>query len=158
MLGLFRRINTTAASSMVSPPSPHRQRFGIEIGYYHAGSKVVDCLSAFRPGEGRLVAVIGVRSGIELPGDAAVIPDRLILTSDTAETLPSVTPGCLDTDPYRAVTMAISGLQDTDTLLILVPADWEGPAPELLIDTARRWHASPHSSEDDVYFGANTPN
>ncbi len=52
-------------------------------------------------------------------------------------------------DAYHGAVAALGGVKAGDTLFILLPADWNGPPAEALLDHARRHFASPHSSEDE---------
>jgi hypothetical protein len=46
----------------------------------------------------------------------------------------------------------MTGRQPNDGLILLFPHDWAGPAPDGLVEKARRWRSGPHSPVDDVYF------
>jgi hypothetical protein len=108
--------------------APHRQRFAVEVAYYSRPAEVADCLAA--PVGGRRVLLFAGRAALP-PGAATrvVFADR--------------------TDPFAAAVVAWAGTKDGDTLTVLLPDDWAGPPAEALIDHARRYFASPHSSEDE---------
>lgn len=140
MLSFFRRppaakspppkpARTGRAESI---PAPHRQRFATEVAYYHSACEIADCLAA--PTAGRRVVLFG-GSG-PLPGALGEITNRVIPAAGV--------------DPFKAAVFAYAGLQDGDTLTILLPVDWEGPPAEVLLDHAHRWFASPHSREDEL--------
>ncbi|MEO2089106.1 MAG: hypothetical protein ABGY75_06370 [Gemmataceae bacterium] len=129
-------------------PTPHRDRYGVEIVYYHSPTDLTDCLHTPRVGGGRLVAVFAARGHDQLPPDLAAVPDRLIHTADPTAPLADRPAGWFEPDPRQAVVAAMAGLRAGDTLLLLLPAGWASPAEEL-IDHARRWRSSPHSSEDE---------
>lgn len=143
MLSFFRRPSAAkspapepARTGRAEPfPTPHRQRFAIEVAYYHSVCEIADCLAA--PTAGRRVVLYG-GSG-PLPGPLGEMADRVVRATGT--------------DPLNAAVLAHAGVRDGDTLTVLLPADWDGPPAEVLLDHARRWFASPHSREDDVHFG-----
>jgi hypothetical protein len=102
-----------------------------------------------------MVVVLGVREDEARELAAADgVAARLVLTTDAPDFDPAVAPGWFEPDPQRAVVVAATGLRARDVLVLLFPADWAGPAPDDLIDRARRWRASPHSPEDDTHFAA----
>ncbi len=116
-------------------PGPHRQRFNVEVAFYHSPSEVDDCLAT--PVSGQRVVMYG---GLEaLPPSLVAMPDRVVRLAGV--------------DPLKAAVLAHAGLRDGDTLTVLLPDDWTGPPAETLLEYARRWFSSPHSSEDDVHFG-----
>lgn len=148
------RPSTPAAAPLACTiPTPHRDRFGIEVVFYHTPADLADCLHTPRVGGGKLVVVFAARGEGRLPPALAALPDRLIHTTDVAVAGTDLLTGWFEPDPKRAVVAAMSGLRTGDTLLLLLPADWDGPAAEELIDHARRWFASPHSREDELRVG-----
>lgn len=141
MLNFFRRPSVTKSpppkparttGGAVPIPAPHRQRFAIEVAYYHSVCELADCLAA--PVAGRRVVLYG-GSG-PLPGALSERTDRVVPAAGV--------------DPFKATVLAYAGLQDGDTLTVLLPDDWDGPPAEVLLDHARRWFASPHSREDEL--------
>jgi hypothetical protein len=121
-----------------------------ELSYYLKALHRVD--------DGRLLVVLALREPIdailtELPPNI-----RLILTSDVNTQIPTEPTVWWIPDPLRAVMVAMTGRHPHDGLIFLFPHDWQGPAPELLFEQARRWRSSPHSPEDDVHFVTETPN
>ena len=115
-------------------PGPHRQRFTIEVAFYRSPAEMDDCLAT--PVSGRRVVLYGGEG--PLPPALVAPPDRVVRLAGA--------------DPLKAAVLAHAGLRDGDTLTVLLPDDWSGPPAEVLLDHARRWFASPHSSEDDVHF------
>ncbi len=111
--------------------APHRQGFSTEVAYYHTAAEIADCMAV--PTPGRRVVLYGGQ-GV-LP---AALQDRTDPVIRTAA------------DPLAAAVVAFAGLTTGDTLTVLLPHDWSGPPAEALIDHARRWFASPHSSEDEA--------
>jgi hypothetical protein len=131
-------LTRPAAKRPPAPPAavsaPHRQRFGVEVAYYHTAAEVAELRACPVAGSGRRVVLFAGQA--EIPAGAAcrvVFADRI--------------------DPYAAAVVAWSGAKDGDTLTVLLPADWDGPPAEALIDHARRYFASPHSSEDEARVG-----
>jgi hypothetical protein len=135
MLTLFRRLTgkpTPTRSAVVEDVSaPHRQRYSIEVAYYHTAAGLADCLAV--PLAGRRVVLFGGAG--PLPAELAEMTDRVVRAAGV--------------DPYNAAVVALAGLKEGDTLTVLLPDDWSGPPAEALIDHARRWFSSPHSSEDE---------
>jgi hypothetical protein len=134
MLTLFRRPTPPAVA-----PQPvsaqHRQRFTIEVAFFRSPAELADCLAA--PVSGRRVVLYGGTG--TLPAALAEMADRVVRAAGV--------------DPLKAAVLAHAGLRDGDTLTVLLPADWEGPPAEVLLDHARRWFASPHSQEDELRVG-----
>lgn len=118
-------------------PGPHRQRFNVEVAYYRSAAEADDCLAA--PVTGRRVVLYG--GGGPLPPAWVGLPDNQVVLR------------LVGVDPLKASVLAHAGLRDGDTLTVLLPDDWKGPPAEVLLEHARRWFSSPHSSEDDVHFG-----
>lgn len=116
-------------------PGPHRQRFVIEVAFYHTLAEVDDCIAT--PISGRRVVLYGGKG--PLPPTLVELTDRVVPLDGA--------------DPLKASVLAHAGLRDGDTLTVLLPIDWSGPPPEVMLDHARRWFSSPHTSEDDVHFG-----
>jgi hypothetical protein len=110
---------------------PHRQRFTIEVAFFYTPSELDDCLAC--PVSGRRVVLYGGRG--PLPPALAERTGRVVRLAGV--------------DPLEAAVLAHAGLRDGDTLTVLLPADWDGPPAETLLDHARRWFASPHSGEDE---------
>jgi len=141
MLTLFTRPAAESESAPAAPavvlvpvPGPHRQRFTVEVAFFHNLAEVEYCLAT--PVSGRRVVLYGGRG--MLPRALTDMPDRVVRLAGV--------------DPLKASVLAHAGLQDGDTLTVLLPNDWEGPPCEVLLDHARRWFSSTHSSEDDVHF------
>jgi len=128
-------LPTTPAIVPVPVPGPHRQRFSVEVAFFRSPAEVECCLAT--PVSGRRVVLYGGR-GI-LPPALTDMPDRVVRLAGV--------------DPLKASVVAHAGLQDGDTLTVLLPDDWDGPPCEVLLDHARRWFASPHSSEDELRVG-----
>jgi hypothetical protein len=140
MLTLFRRPTaakpTPTRSAVVEDVSaPHRQRYAVEVAYYHSPAGLADCLAV--PLVGRRVVLFGGAG--PLPAELAEMTDRVIRAAGV--------------DPYAAAVVALAGLKDGDTLTVLLPDDWSGPPPEAMLDHARRWFDSPHSREDELRVG-----
>lgn len=124
-------VATRPAVVPVPQSAPHRQRYGVEVAYYHSPAEVDDCLAT---------PVCGGR--VVLYGGRGVLPHALSDLGDRVVRLTGV-------DPFKAAVLAHATLGDGDTLTVLLPDDWDGPPAEALIDHARRWFSSPHSSEDE---------
>ncbi len=140
MLKFFRRptgkSTTPAPPAAVEPLSaPHRQRYAVEVAYFGTAGEMTECLAV--PVGGRRVVLFG--GGLPLPAVVSELSDRAVALSDA--------------DPFAGAVAAVGGLRDGDTLTVLLPADWSGPPPEMLIDHARRWFTSPHSREDELRVG-----
>jgi len=142
MLTIFSRPAAKTESAPTPPaivpvpvPGPHRQQFTIEVAFFRSPAEVEYCLAI--PVSGRRVVLYGGRG--MLPPALTDMPDRVVRLAGV--------------DPLKASVLAHAGLQDGDTLTVLLPDDWDGPPCEVLLDHARRWFSSPHSSEDDVHFG-----
>lgn len=132
-----RRRPTPAAvtRSAVTPqpvPAPHRQQFAVEVAYFARPADVADCLAG--PTGGRRTVLYG-GPGL-LPPPLADMTDRVVRASGR--------------DAFAAAVVAWAGTKPGDTLTMLLPTDWAGPPAEALLDHARRWFASPHSSEDEA--------
>lgn len=140
MLTFFRRPtaakptapDTPRAVPVVHLPTAHRHRYAVEVAYYHSLAGLGDCLAA--PAVGRRVVLFGGAG--PLPAELAETTDRVVRAAGV--------------NSYKAAVAAAAGLRDGDTLTVLLPADWDGPPAEALLDHARRWFASPHSSEDEL--------
>lgn len=135
MLTLSRRpaikVMTDPTPPAVVPavvPGPHRQRFTVEVAFYRSPAEVADCLAS--PVSGRRVVLFGGDG--PLPAETG---DRVLRLAGA--------------DPFKVAVIAFAGLAAGDTLTVLLPDGWTGPAPEALLDHARRWFSSPHSSEDE---------
>ncbi|MCU0705597.1 MAG: hypothetical protein MUF18_16610 [Fimbriiglobus sp.] len=113
-------------------PTAHRQRYAVEVAYYHSQACLADCLAV--PVSGRRVVLFGGQG--MLPAQLTEMTDRVVRAADV--------------DPFKAAVVAVAGLKDGDTLTVLLPSDWAGPAAEEMLDYARRWFATPHSSEDEA--------
>lgn len=142
MLTQARRMASKPMSASTPPalvptpvPGPHRQRFNIEVAFYRSPNEIDDCLAT--PVRGRRVVLYGGQG--PLPPSLIAMPDCVV----------RLTGG----DPLKASILAHAGLRDGDTLTVMLPDDWNGPPVETLLEHARRWFYSPHSSEDDVHFG-----
>lgn len=122
-------------SSTVVPGS-HRQRFTVEVIFYRSVAEVDECLAT--PLSGQRVVLYG--------GEGPLPPKLLDQSGVRVVRLAGV-------HPLKASVMAHAGLGEGDTLTVLLPGDWNGPPAEVLLEHARRWFSSPHSSEDDVHFG-----
>jgi hypothetical protein len=101
---------------------------------------------------GKLVVVVGLRAETRLPAATGATNARLIFTTDSRPTAPEAISGWFEPDPMRAVVTAMTGLEAGAALFVLLPTDWTGPEPELLVELARQWRATPHSPVDDVFF------
>ena len=112
-------------------PTAHRTRFNIEVACYHSPAEMADWLAT--PPHARRVVLFGGEG--PLPAELAEMTERVVRLAGG--------------DPYQAAVLAFSGLTDGDTLTVLLPADWDGPPAEALLEHANRWFASPHSSEDE---------
>lgn len=124
---------------------------GVAFARYRTADELAAHLSALhRVARGRLSVVLAYK-GARPQVPAAVGAHRVIVTGPARAG--ELVPGWHEPDAFRATLTAFSGLEPGDAVLMLFPADWTGPAPELLADRARRWRASPHSPNDDVYFG-----
>jgi hypothetical protein len=124
---------------------------GVAFARYRSAEELGAHLSALaRATRGRLSVVLA-HTGARPQVPATVGAHRVIVTGRARGTDPA--PGWHEADPYRATLLAFSGLEPGDAVVMLFPADWTGPAPELLADRARRWRATPHSPNDDVHFG-----
>jgi hypothetical protein len=123
------------ASAPAVVPGPHRQRFTIEVLIYRTPAEIDHCVAT--PVAGRRVVLYGGDG--PLPPALVGLPDRVVRLTGA--------------DPLKASVLAHAGLRDGDTLTLLLPHDWSGPPVGVLLDHARRWFGSPHSSEDDVHFG-----
>lgn len=141
MLTRFRSLVTKSSTVSTAPaitptpvPGPHRQRFTVEVAFYRSSTELEDCLA--NPVRGRRVVLYGGQG--PLPSALLAFPNRVVRL--------------VGADPLKAAVMAHAGLQDGDTLTVLLPDDWSGPPVELLLEHARRWFSSPHSNEDDVHF------
>lgn len=134
-----RRMPTRPAATTLAErptiPGPHRQRFNIEVAYFHTVAEIDDCLAT--PVSGRRVVLYGGRG--KLPPALADMTDRVVRADGV--------------DPLKAAVFAHALVRDGDTLTLLLPVDLDGPSAELLLGHARRWYSSPHSAEDDVHFG-----
>ena len=131
------KLMTDPTPPVVMPtvvPGPHRQRFTIEVAFYRSPAEVNDCLAT--PVSGQRVVLYG---GVGPLPPALVAPPDWVVRLAGADTL-------------KAAVLAHARLRHGDTLTVLLPDDWSGPPAEVLLDHARRWFASPHSSEDDVHF------
>ena len=142
MLNRFRTPAGESESGRTRPtvvptsiPGPHRQRFTVEVAIYRSPAEVDDCLAA--PAGGRRVVLYGGRG--PLPSALVALPGQVVRLTGV--------------DPLKAAVLAHAGLQEGDTLTVLLPDDWDGPPAEVLLEHARLWFRSPHSSEDDVHFG-----
>lgn len=133
-------IQTNAKPGTVPPlvptpvPGPHRQRFSVEVAFYRSPAELDQCVAA--PVRGRRVVLFG---------GAGALPPALVNGPDRVVRL-------VGADPLKASVLAHANLGAGDTLTVLLPGDWDGPPVEVLLEHARRWFHSPHSSEDDVYF------
>jgi hypothetical protein len=124
---------------------------GVALARYRSADELAAHLSALhRVTRGRLSVVLAY-TGRRPQVPSAVGAHRVILTGPIRAG--DLVSGWHEADPFRATLTAFSGLEPGDAVLMLFPAEWTGPAPELLADRARRWRASPHSPNDDVYFG-----
>lgn len=129
------------------------------IAYYRTDRALTYYLRALQHvGPNRLVVVLGLRDGCQvMPADLPTNA-RLIITAAGPTDVRNESVGWVVPDPLRAVILAMTGLQPEDGLILLFPEDWEGAAPEILLEKARRWRSGPHSPVDDVYFDASHPN
>lgn len=125
--------------------------FGIGIAYYRSDKEFAFHLRALqrfsRFSHGRLVVVLGVRGRGRLPPDYQAPNVRLILTCDTV-IAPKNVAGWVEPDPLRAVDVAITSLQPEESVMLLLPADWNGPPVNLLIEHGRQCCANLRSAEN----------
>ena len=133
---MFELLHMTVAQPAPPPaprviPGPHRQRFNVEVVFYRTPAELDDCLAT--PVSGRRVVLYG--------GDGPLPPPLVGLSGRVVR--------LAGADPLEASVLAHAGARNGDTLTVLLPDDWDGPPVEVLLDHARRWFASPHSSEDE---------
>lgn len=129
----------------------------VGFAYYRTDHELAFYLRAFQHVSSRhMVVVLGLRDGTWPPADLPTNV-RLILTA-AGGTPPQGQGGWFVPDPFQAVLLAMTGRHPGDGLILLFPDDWSGESPEALAEKARRWRASPHSPEDDVFFDATHPN
>lgn len=127
------------------------------IAYYRTDHELAFYLRAFgHLADKRLVVVLGLRDGARVPAADLPADVRLILTAAGATAADQI--GWFVPDPLRAAVVGMTGRRPDEGLILLFPDDWPGPAPEELLDRARRWRSGPHSREDDEFFNATHPN
>jgi hypothetical protein len=140
----------TMAPPLRRPPA-HVPVEGVAFARYRSADELAVHLGALnRVTRGRLSVVLAY-AGARPQVPSQVGAHRVIATGPTRAGDP--VSGWHEPDPFRATLVAFTGLEPGDAVLMLFPVDWAGPAPELLVERARRWRASPHSPNDDVYFG-----
>jgi len=151
--------NPPQQAILTPPPADIGEPFSVGIAHYRTDEELAFHLRALRQfSNGRLVVVLGVRgTGCLMSPDYKATTARLILTSDAFAVAPELIPGSFEPDPFRAVVVAMTSLGHGECLILLFPADWEGPSPEFLIDQGRRWRATQHSAEDDEFFALDEP-
>lgn len=124
---------------------------GVAFARYRSADELAAHIGALhRVTRGRLSVVLAY-TGARPQVPSQVGAHRVIVTGPARAG--EVVPGWHEPDTFRATLTALTGLEPGDVVLMLFPADWTDPAPEQLVDRARRWRASPHSPNDDVYFG-----
>lgn len=124
---------------------------GVAFARYRTAEELAAHLGALhRVTRGRVSIVLAYK-GARPQVPANVGAHRVIVTGPVRAG--EAATGWHEPDAFRATLTTFTGLEPGDAVVMLFPADWTGPAPELLADRARRWRASPHSSNDDVYFG-----
>lgn len=57
-----------------------------------------------------------------------------------------------EADPFRAVVGAMLDLQPKDTFALALPAVWQGPCADYLVEQGRRWRAALQAPEDGEFF------
>ncbi len=123
------------------------------ITYYQTLHELTFYLRAFQHAkDNRYVVVIGLNSDSNVQPADIPANVRLIFTTEAKHRDPDSIVGWYVPDPLRAVIVAMTGHQSQDGLILLFPKDWKGSPPELLLEKARRWRATPHSPVDDVFF------
>lgn len=149
----FPRSRVVCLPSAIDVGEP----FSVGIAYYRHKEELLLYLRSLRHvSDGRLLVVLGIRNGhwvsaLEIPPNV-----RFVYTADCAAIDPRSFAGWYEPDPLRAVVTAMRNLKPNEGLILLLPADWSGPAVEDLIDEGRRWRTSReipengdcHASED----------
>lgn len=126
--------------------------FSVGIAYYRNKEEMSLYLRSLRHvSDGRLLVVLGIRNGhwvsaLEIPPNV-----RFVYTADCAAIAPRCLAGWYEPDPLRAVVTAMMNLKPGEGLILLMPADWSGPAVEYLIDQGRRWRATREIPENGDY-------
>lgn len=144
---------------LMPPPAVPGDAVGVGTAYYRTDHELTFYLRAFRQvRDARWVVVVALRPGRVIPPDDHSPNTRLILTARAGAAAAAQSVGWFEPDPLRAVVLGMTGLRDDEGLMLLFPADWDGPSPDELVETARRWRAGPHSREDDAFFDATHPN
>lgn len=122
------------------PPVAHEpsESPGVGITFYRSDRELALNLRALgRVKSGEFVVVLGLGAGTRLvPGDVPANV-RLIQTVAQLADIDTVL-GALVPDPLHAVQLALAKRHPTDGLLLILPADWQGPVPEELVATAQR--------------------
>ena len=121
------------------PPPPARRPApvpprGVGVAAYGTEHELRSYLAALRHvRRGALAVLVGLRGRLPAVPPAGV---RLILTADGPDADPAEYAGCFVPDPARAVAAAARGLGPREGLLVLLPADWRGPPPDVLLTPA----------------------
>ncbi|MCS6976729.1 MAG: hypothetical protein NZM31_06915 [Gemmatales bacterium] len=141
----FAKPRAICMPSPIDMGEPH----SVGIAYYRNPQEMLLYLRSLRHvSDGNLLVVIGIRNGswvspLEIPPNV-----RFVYTADDDAVDPHDFAGWYEPNPLRAVVLAMMNLKPNEGLILLMPADWSGPAVEYLIDQGRRWRASHEVPED----------
>ncbi|MBY0460498.1 MAG: hypothetical protein K2V38_24550 [Gemmataceae bacterium] len=107
--------------------------FAVRAARFRDADELALLLRGLRHPSGRLSVVIGL-SGDEpfAPADDLSVW-RMVVTADAFAAGAGPSGGWFEPDPATAVVTAMSGLEAGDALVLLLPADWTGDAPDELL-------------------------